>query len=149
MPFLVAKDILTPTAIMLPEDMLLFEAAGTLRSKRICGAPVADKNGAMVGIITVTDIFSFIQGLREKARQDSGMTREEIVELRLKTRIRDVMTRNVRTAKLDTPLNDIFDLMIGKNIHTIPVVADDGKDVIGVIGRHDLGIAYLMGQTDI
>jgi len=147
MPSLTAQDVLTPHAVMISEEMYLFEVAGALRTKRIGGAPVVDKNGALVGVITVTDIFKFVQKLRAQTGETARSAINEIHERRLKTRVSDVMTRDVSTVRKSTPLNEVMDLMMGKNIHTIPVLAEDGKEIIGVIGRHDLALVYMIDQA--
>jgi len=49
----------------------------------------------------------------------------------------DVMTRDVVTVKLDTPLRELAKILSEKNINGVPVVDDQGK-VIGVVCESDL-----------
>ncbi|HNV86394.1 MAG TPA: CBS domain-containing protein [Candidatus Omnitrophota bacterium] len=147
MPSLTAQDVLTPHAVMISEEMYLFEVAGVLRTRRIGGAPVVNKDGALVGVITVTDLFKFIQKLRARIKETDRNAMDEIHQKRLKTRVSDVMPRNVLTVRKDTPLNEVMDLMMEKNVHTIPVLAEDGKEIAGVIGRHDLSLVYMIDQS--
>ncbi|HCL80937.1 MAG TPA: hypothetical protein DHW81_01505, partial [Nitrospiraceae bacterium] len=48
----------------------------------------------------------------------------------------DICTKDVITVTEDASVEDIADIMTGKNVHLIPVV--DGKKIIGIIGKMDM-----------
>lgn len=145
MPGLTAQDLMSPSAMMVPQEMRLFELAGLFRSKRISGAPVVDDDGRLIGVITITDLLKYLENIRSGLLHHRNFF-DELGEQRFKVRVKDIMTRDVLTVQKDTPLTAILDLMLGKNIHTIPVMAEKGNEIIGIIGRHDLVLASLMGS---
>ncbi|UCF84051.1 MAG: CBS domain-containing protein [Desulfobacteraceae bacterium] len=66
------KNIMTKNPITIPLDNTIDEAAEILMDNKLSGAPVVDKEGQLVGIITQTDIFRVmvsLTGVREKGVQ--------------------------------------------------------------------------------
>lgn len=54
------KEIMTPDPVTLNVDATIGEAARTMLEHRVSGLPVVDNAGALVGIITESDIFSMV-----------------------------------------------------------------------------------------
>jgi len=54
------KDIMTKDPITVPVDYTIEETAEMLLKRKISGAPVLDKESAVVGVITQTDLFRVI-----------------------------------------------------------------------------------------
>jgi CBS domain-containing protein len=52
-------------------------------------------------------------------------------------RVEDVMTRDVATARTDTPLKEVAEQLSERGISGLPVLSDEG-DVLGVISEADL-----------
>ena len=48
-----------------------------------------------------------------------------------------MMSRRVVSIKPETKFPEIIQLLLDDNIHTFPVLADDGK-IIGIVSRHDI-----------
>jgi len=57
------KDIMTKAPITVPPDYTVEETAEVLLKHRISGAPVVDKGGEIVGIITRDDLFKVLIAL--------------------------------------------------------------------------------------
>ncbi len=57
------KNIMTKNPITVPEDYTVEETAEVLLVKKISGAPVVDKTGKVVGIITQSDLFRVLISL--------------------------------------------------------------------------------------
>ncbi|HIJ55712.1 MAG TPA: CBS domain-containing protein [Deltaproteobacteria bacterium] len=57
------KDIMTKDPITIPVDYTVEETAELLLKHKISGAPVLDKESAVVGVITQTDLFRVIVSL--------------------------------------------------------------------------------------
>ena len=52
---------------------------------------------------------------------------------------KDIMTPNPSVVKKDTPIEDIIDIMIQKEIVLVPVVENDNNNkLIGVVARLDI-----------
>ena len=51
---------------------------------------------------------------------------------------KDIMTPNPSVIKKDTPINEIIDIMIKKEIVMVPVVEDNTNKIIGVVSRLDV-----------
>ena len=57
------KNIMSKRVISIPDDFTVEETAEILLSNKISGAPVVDSAGALVGVITQTDIFKVLISL--------------------------------------------------------------------------------------
>ncbi|HJQ69392.1 MAG TPA: CBS domain-containing protein [Blastocatellia bacterium] len=57
-------------------------------------------------------------------------------------RCRDIMTRNVTTARRDTPIFEVARLMRDEDIGSVPVIGDDGK-LEGIVTDRDLVVEGL------
>ncbi|HOY08876.1 MAG TPA: CBS domain-containing protein, partial [Candidatus Omnitrophota bacterium] len=59
---ILAKDIMSEDIEVIYEDMLVREVAHLMMRDRVSGFPVVDRSGTagMVGIITMTDLFSVL-----------------------------------------------------------------------------------------
>ena len=51
---------------------------------------------------------------------------------------KDIMSPNPSVIKKDTPINDIIDIMIKRDIIMVPVVEDNTNRIIGVVARLDI-----------
>src|SRR5438552_8443466 len=54
---LLARDLMTPSPITVPEEMTVGELCDLLQEKNINGAPVVDGQGRLVGVVTQEDII--------------------------------------------------------------------------------------------
>jgi CBS domain-containing protein len=52
-------------------------------------------------------------------------------------RVNEVMTKQVRTVKEDTPISEVFDLMSGAQVRRVPVV-NDSNELIGIVSMKDI-----------
>lgn len=53
-------EIMTPRPFTISEDATLGEAAHMMLKYKVCGLPVLDQHGELVGIITESDIFRMV-----------------------------------------------------------------------------------------
>jgi CBS domain-containing protein len=58
---LTAGDLMTRNVVQLPEDMPLREAARLLRQAQVSGAPVVDKQGRCVGVLSTADFLRWAE----------------------------------------------------------------------------------------
>jgi CBS domain-containing protein len=134
------KDVMTKDVITVAPDAPLKEASRIFREKRISGMPVVDGSGALVGVITVSDIFKILKEIhqwQQLEKKATGLKISDLVEKEsLNREVSEVMTRKVFTLTTDKSLGDLMDLMFNKNIHTVPIM-ENGK-IAGIIGKRDL-----------
>lgn len=103
----------------------LYEAAQLLDAHRVHGLPVVDQAGAVVGVLSQTDLL-----------------RAQVVE-HLWTSLRGLAVRHVMTAPAITitvhaSLDDAAELMEQRRVHRLVVVGPDGVTPVGVLSVSDL-----------
>ncbi len=139
---LVAGDIMNKRVVTIKKDQTIEELARILINNRISGVPVVDEEKNILGIVTETDIiikesnmpfppsfnYTFI-----KYYDSYTKTTEEY----FKTKVEEVMTKKIKTAKIDMPIEKVVNIMIHNDINRIPVVDNDNK-LAGIITRTDI-----------
>jgi CBS domain-containing protein len=136
-----AKDLMTETGVLIPRDMLVTELASFLREKRISGAPVADENGKICGIVTITDLFNVMNIVRKVGGKQNWFS--NFVFSKKTMTVKEIYTRKIYSVLPDAPIEVVVSLMLDKNIHTIPVMNEHQTELLGIIGRHDVTCAAL------
>jgi predicted transcriptional regulator len=84
------------------------------------GMPIADSDGKVIGIVTEIDILNQIRDGKDIENLKAG----------------DIMTTNPITVDVNTPLTDVINIMIEKNVIRIPVTKNG--HLAGVIARRDI-----------
>jgi len=138
---MLAKDLMTETAILVTRDMLITDLALLLREKRIGGVPVIDDNQKICGIVTVTDLFNVMNIVRKVGGKRNWFS--NFMFSKKTMTVKEIYTRKMYSVLPDTPIEVVVGLMLDKNIHTIPVMNEDQTVLYGVIGRHDVTCAAL------
>src|ERR671933_2622030 len=118
---------MSPQVIVAKENTNAEAISARLLAGEFNGVPVVDDNGAVIGIVTAIDILKAI-------RNDSNRKLNAMVA-------KDIMTPNPSVVKKDTPVEDIIDIMIQKEIVLVPVVEDNNNNnnkLLGVVARLDI-----------
>ena len=139
-----ATDVMTPNVITVDPDTLVQDLAKLLSERNISGAPVVDKTGAMVGIVSEGDLLhrAELGTERHTERRRSWWLEHFASELArdyVKSHgrtVKDIMTGDVATVSDDTDLADIATLLETKRIKRVPVMRN-GK-VVGIVSRANL-----------
>ena len=124
-----ASDLMSPQVIVAKENTNAEAISARLLAGEFNGVPVVDDNGAVIGIVTAIDIL--------KAIRKNGKNKK------LNTiTAKDIMTPNPSVVRADTPIEDIMDIMIQKEIVLVPVVEEGGNNnnnkLLGVVARLDI-----------
>jgi CBS domain-containing protein len=124
-----AGDIMSQDIIVAKENTSAESIRMKLLTGEFNGVPVVDDNREIVGIVTAIDIL--------KAIRKSGNNRN------LNSMVaKDIMTPNPSVVKKDTPIEEIIDIMIQKEIMMVPVVVEKEEEnnnrLIGVVSRQDI-----------
>ncbi len=84
------------------------------------GVPILDKDGSLAGIVTEVDLLSALR---------NGKSLES-------TPVDEIMTRDVVTVDVDTPMEEIMKALESERILRVPVM-EDGT-MVGIVSRPDL-----------
>ena len=107
------KEVMTRNVVTFREDETVEEIAQALASKRITGAPVVAADGAVVGIVSETDVFT-----------KKGKT------------ARDIMSPHVISVTEEMGIDEAARLLVGERIRRVPVIKR-GK-MVGLLSRSDV-----------
>lgn len=118
---MLAKDIMTKDVISVGPATSVKELAKILIRNQISGAPVIDRTGKILGIVSDADI------VRKKARQ-----------------VKSTMSPAVISIDEETPVEKIARLMTVYKLKRLPVVR--GQRVVGIVSRADIVGAIAMGK---
>ncbi|WP_323149070.1 HPP family protein, partial [Pseudomonas oryzihabitans] len=130
-------DVMSQEPVTARAEMPLQEAWALMRARRIKALPVIDRQGYLLGIVTVADFMRQIdldvhEGLgwrlrtlvRPKARQDDHT-------------VGHIMTRTVRVASADRLLIDLVPVFSENGHRHIPII-DGSRRLVGIITQSDL-----------
>jgi len=142
-----ASDVMTRTLLSVRPDATVAEAIRTMLDNRISGLPVIDEAGRLVGILTEGDLLRRGETGTERQRSrwleilmGPGRLAGEYVRTHGR-KIGEVMTRDVVSVTLDTPLKEVVELMERHCIKRVPVL--HGEVLVGILSRADLLRALL------
>ncbi|HET8563238.1 MAG TPA: CBS domain-containing protein [Candidatus Binatia bacterium] len=116
-----AKDIMTRDVITVSPTLPVKTLANLLIKNQISGAPVADKKGKIVGVVSETDLIA------KKGKQ-----------------VKTIMSNKVIQITEETPVEEIARLMTAHKIRRLPVMR--GKSLVGIVSRADVVGAIARGH---
>lgn len=150
-----ARDVMVSPVITMGENDSVRDVASLMVEKRISAVPIVGANGKLVGIVTEGDLMRRSEAGTEHPYSwlsfflGDGAAAADYVKSHA-IRVKDVMSRNVRTAGPDTPLYEIADLFEENHIKRVPIVNDNG-DLIGIVSRANIlqAVASARPQLEI
>jgi len=116
-----AKDIMTKDIITVSPTMSVKNLAITLIKNQISGAPVAAKDGKIIGVVSEADIVA------KKGKN-----------------VRSIMSQKVISVSESTPVEQIAQLMTAHAIKRLPVM--NGESMVGIVSRADIVSAIAQGH---
>lgn len=126
----VVGDIMTTNVVTLLPEQNLVGVADALRFFEYRHVPVVD-DGRLVGIVSRLDV---VQAAASRFEADRGYRTERIAG---HVFISEVMTTEVHTARVDTPLVKAVQTMRFYKIGCLPVV-DDERRLVGIVTTSDI-----------
>ncbi len=149
-----ARDVMIAPVITVGENATIRDVAKLLIEKGISAVPVVDRDGKMVGIVSEADLIH-----RPEAGTDRPASwwlslisgEPAVAEEYAKShaiKVKDVMTKNVQTARPDTPLSEIADLFEEHHVKRVPVV-NEGGDLVGVVSRANIVQAFASARPKL
>jgi CBS domain-containing protein len=133
MPANNARDLMTETPAVVTPETSSQDAARAMQDNDCGSLPVVESRSSMklIGMVTDRDL-----ALRVLGRGLDG-----------NTPVREAMTKNVSSVKLDDDLNAVERVMTGQQVRRVPVV--DGQDrVVGIVSQADLA-RELSGSKEV
>jgi IMP dehydrogenase len=122
-------EVMTANPISIAETASLAEAAKILDTQKITGLPVLDASGALVGVLSQTDL------VRARANQ-------EFVQNWPGLPVGQIMTKPALTISVTSSLEEAARIMDGRRVHRL-VVTDGAATPIGIISASDLVRSWL------
>ncbi len=148
---LTAKDIMNTNVISVGDDMTVHELANFFTEEMISGAPVMNKDGKLMGVVSVSDIIrnderraAIVHDKQESHYYLHGweddLNEDEIENLHIEEddtlTVRDIMTPLIFKVPETESISSMADTMIGGRIHRLIVTKDD--KAVGIITTLDL-----------
>lgn len=120
--------------ISITKDMPIHDAMVLFKTQSIRRAPVL-QDGRLIGIVSDKDLFN------ASPSQVTSLSVWELNYLLSKITVEEVMTREVLTVQVDTPIEEAARLMADKKIGGLPVLKSG--QVVGIITETDLFKIFL------
>ena len=138
-----AGEIMTREVVSVAPETTLREIAELLIARNISGVPVVDAHGAVVGIVSETDLInedkrrvaiprSLLFGIfpiPESALQEAFADGETLTAA-------DLMTHHPYTVHEDASAREVCRALVERDVNRVPVIRD-GR-LVGVITRADI-----------
>ncbi len=118
---MLAKDIMTKDVIAVNPLTPVKSLAKILSKNHISGAPVVDKSGKVLGVVSEADILA-----------------------RSGKQVKSIMSKRVIGVIEDTPVEEIASLMTTHKVKRIPIIR--GEKLAGIVSRADIVRAIAMGK---
>lgn len=133
-------DVMTPSPIAVQFGTGLDEAWGLMQEKGVKALPVTDRAQHIVGIVSQADFLRHADiqaayGLGDRLKtlvRRSGLVHSEKPEV-----VGQIMTREVRVARVDRPVADLVPLFSQAGHHHIPIIDADNR-LVGILTQSDL-----------
>ena len=137
------KDVMSRDVLTTTEDTDIHSVARMLTDYRISGAPVVDKKGNPVGVISLHDL-AFHQGQvgdsqaaaywHDQPAMSKGFSVHDLSKST--TLVKDVMTPAVHSIDQDASLVELCDFFTKGMIHRVLVT--QGGELVGIVTTSDL-----------
>lgn len=128
-------QVMTPEPVVVLDSERAEEAVRLLEEHAVSGLPVVDAEGALVGVISESDI------VRARATDDLWQRWASL-------RVRDLMHAPVLTADPSMTIEEAAQLMERAHVHRLVLVAEDQRRPIGIVSTSDLVRALAHRPTD-
>ncbi|MCR5763114.1 MAG: CBS and ACT domain-containing protein [Treponema sp.] len=127
---MLVKDVMTKNPVTVTTGVSIPEVKGLMTQKHVTKLPVLDKNGALVGIITDSDLI--------KASPSDATTLDmfELSYLLSKLTVEKTMVKKVITVIESEPVEEAARLMDDMDVSCLPVLRNGL--VVGIITEKDL-----------
>lgn len=148
---LCAADLMTRDPVTIPANATVREAVTMLTDLQFSGAPVVDRNGLPIGVVSRTDIVRNDREAVDRIQPSGGNAGDEASLLRSpleahdefliervdETGVQEIMTPLLFSVELSCKGTEIVTKMLEKDVHRVFVVDEEGA-LVGVISSMDI-----------
>ena len=120
-----AKDLMSRPVVSARKNASARDISLQLLTGLYSGMPVTDDDGKVVGMVTEFDLLAALEKGKELTKLNAG----------------DIMTKNIATADINMPIEEVIKIILDKNVIRLPVT-EKGK-LVGVIARCDILKNYM------
>jgi len=123
------SEIMTTELITLSFEDTLYAAEKRMKINQISHIPVVDKD-ILVGLLSLSDLkrISFIDAYTNEGTRDTPVYNM--------LNIQDLMIKNPVTVSSDTSIEEVSELLVNKEFHSLPIV--DKNRLVGIVTTTDL-----------
>lgn len=118
------RDVMTHRPVTVRDNTPLTVADRLMRERRVSGLPVVDQKGALVGVLSRTDVMAAASGPQGAAWQGLSVAAS--------------MTAPGLTVGADVPLTEAAATMEEHRVHRLVVIEPDSGHPIGILSTTDL-----------
>jgi len=139
------KDIMTKDVVTVTAGTTVMELAKIFAERHLSSLPVIDEGGALIGIVTETDLVEQDKNLHIPTvisifdwviyLESDKKFEKELKKMTGRT-VGDIFSNDVVTVSPDTSIADVADLLSSRKINALPVV--EGNRLVGIVSRIDL-----------
>lgn len=121
MPAITVSSVMSKNIYSLNENRTVADAARVMKETKTGSILVVNPQGVIVGVVTERDLVYKVLAEGRDAQ----------------TRLKDIMTRDIKTVKPSSTLAEAAKIMIEMEVRHIPVVDEAGRPV-GILSIRDL-----------
>jgi CBS-domain-containing membrane protein len=159
---LTARDLMIGDVVTVPRDMGMQAAARCLENMHVSGAPVVDEQGRCMGVLSSSDFVACCAANRTRCAKHRaeahcgpctfpdcvGSEWQMVnVEESIEGVVRDHMTPDPVTARPETPIARLAQMMVDAHVHRL-VIVDDQRRPLGIISTTDIVAAIARAEQD-
>jgi len=147
---IIAGDVMTPTLLKVDQEMSLAELANFLIDNEITGAVVTNDDGDPIGVVSATDIVAVTARSGESLEDHApgrgfyedgfdSFDESDLESIHVNDReltVGDIMTPELYSVAVDTPVSEVARLMCDSHLHRVLVTAEE--DFVGIVTTSDL-----------
>jgi len=148
------EDVMISDLVNVKDTDTMEQVAGIFSENDINAAPVINKSGTCVGIITSHDLVEYDSVRKAMQNEASHGSAYDLAHYGTGMEIRAPgmhfdeagfhMTKTLQTATVDTPLSQVAKNMCAQHIHHV-LVLDEAKKPIGMLSSLDI-LGFVIGE---
>jgi CBS-domain-containing membrane protein len=145
---LTAADLMSRDVVLVPQEMSLQGAAHLLSRAHVSGAPVVDKSGRCIGVLSTTDFLHWVENGNTRQKPSESVCHAWQIfgdEASPTDAVGSFMTADPVMAAPRISIGAIAQMMLDARIHRV-IVVDHDEHPIGIVSSTDV-LAAVARQT--